>query len=156
MNSTWNVSKRDSGVMANTERSSTENVTCISMVSGTFANSGETPWSRVVVGLSMTPIIVLGSVGNILSLLVWMKIRRCKNSTACFLAALTVADLFALLTAGLNFWLTEVMFTDVRITGRFACKFIIYMDFVCQFVSAWIITLVTAERAVSLWFPYKY
>ena len=60
-------------------------------------------WARLVVGSLMSPIILLGTIGNVLSLLVWIKVRRCRNSTACFLAALAVADLSALLTAGLNF-----------------------------------------------------
>ena len=104
----------------------------------------------------MSPIIVLGSIGNILSLLVWVNVRRCKNSTSCFLAGLAIADLFALLVSGTNFWMSNVMETDLRNTGIFACKLFVYVDFSSQFSSAWIIVLVTTDRAIAVWCPYKY
>ena len=116
---------------------------------------GEQTWPKILVASTMTPIIVLGCVGNILSLLVWVKIRRCKTSTACFLACLAIADLVALLT-GLNFWMANVVETDLRFTSRFACKLLVYVDFAAQNTSAWIVVLVTAERAFATWFPFRF
>lgn len=116
----------------------------------------ETTWSRVLVGVTMLPIIVLGTVGNILSLLVWLKICRCRTSTACFLAALAVADLLSIFIGGVNFWISEVTLTDPRSINRATCKFMVYMDFTCQFISAWLIALITSERAVCLWFPHAF
>ena len=122
----------------------------------TASTAVEISWSKTLVVSTMSPIIVLGSIGNILSLLVWVKIRRCKNSTSCFLAGLAIADLFALLVSGTNFWMSNVMETDLRNTGIVACKFFVYVDFSSQFSSAWIIVLVTTDRAIAVWCPYKY
>lgn len=112
-------------------------------------------WPKILVASTMTPIIVLGFIGNTLSLLVWVKIRRCRTSTACFLACLAIADLVALFT-GLNFWMAYVVNTDLRFTSRFSCKFLVYLDFASQFASAWIVVLVTVERAIAACLPFKY
>ena len=112
-------------------------------------------WHKTLVASTVTPIIVLGIIGNILSLLVWVKIRRCKTSTACFLACLAIADLVALLT-GINFWMANVVKFDLRFTGSIACKLLVYVDFAAQNASAWIVTLVTAERAIASWLPFRF
>ena len=116
---------------------------------------GEETWPKILVASTLTPIIVFGFIGNILSLLVWVKIRRCRTSTACFLACLAIADLVALFT-GVNIWMTYVVNTDLRFTSRFSCKFIVYLDFAAQYASAWIIVLVTIERAIAACLPFKY
>ena len=112
-------------------------------------------WHKTLVASTMTPIIVLGFIGNILSLLVWVKIRRCRTSTACFLACLAIADLVALLT-GMNFWMANVLKFDLRVTSSVACKLLVYVDFAAQNASAWIVVLVTSERAVASWFPFHF
>ena len=116
---------------------------------------GEETWPKILVASTMTPIIVFGFIGNILSLLVWVKIRRCRTSTACFLACLAIADLAALFT-GVNIWMAYVVNTDLRFTSRFSCKFFVYLDFAAQYASAWIIVLVTIERAIAACLPFKY
>ena len=127
----------------------------VTMQNNRTETEDEETWSKILVASTMTPIIVLGCVGNILSLLVWVKIRRCKTSTACFLACLAIADLVALFT-GLNFWMAYVVKIDLRFTSRFSCKFLVYLDFASQYASAWIVVLVTVERAVAACFPFKY
>ena len=112
-------------------------------------------WHKTLVASTMTPIIVLGFIGNILSLLVWVKIRRFRTSTACFLACLAIADSVALLT-GMNFWMANVLKFDLRFTSSVACKLLVYVDFSAQNASAWIVVLVTAERAVASWFPFHF
>ena len=118
-------------------------------------SGGEETWPKILVASTMTPIIVLGFIGNILSLLVWVKIRRCRTSTACFLACLAIADLAALFT-GVNFWMAYVVKTDLRFISTFSCKFIVYLDFAAQYASAWIVVLVTIERAIAACLPFKY
>ena len=116
----------------------------------------EETWPKILVASTMTPIIVLGFIGNILSLLVWVKIRRCRTSTACFLACLAIADSVALITSINNLWMAYVVNTDLRFTSRFSCKFLVYLEFASQFASAWIVVLVTVERAIAACLPFKY
>ena len=112
-------------------------------------------WSTFLVGAIMSPIIILGLIGNIFSLLVWIKGRRRKTSTARFLSALAVADMLVLCTSGLEFWIGYVFHVDIRISSRFLCKFFYYLAYVGPSVSAWILVSVTVERALSVWIPHK-
>ena len=83
--------------------------------------TGET-WSTFLVGSMMSPVILLGVIGNLFSLLVWIKGRRRKTSTARFLSALAIADLFVLCTSGVEFWIGYVINVDIRIYSRYICK----------------------------------
>ena len=116
--------------------------------------TGET-WSTFLVGSIMSPIILLGVIGNMFSLLVWIKGRRRKTSTARFLSALAVADLFVLCTSGVEFWIGYVLNVDIRIYARFLCKIFYYVAYVGPSVSAWILVSVTVERTLSVWIPHK-
>ena len=127
----------------------------VAMENNLTMSGDEETLPKILVASTMTPIIVLGVIGNILSLLVWVKIRRCRTSTACFLACLAIADLLSLVY-GLNFWLVYVVDIDLRFTSSFSCKFLVYLNFAAQYASAWIVVLVTVERAIAVCFPFKY
>lgn len=116
--------------------------------------SGQT-WSTVLVGSVMSPIILLGVIGNMFSLLVWIKGRRRKTSTARFLSALAVADIFVLCTSGVEFWVGYVFHVDIRLYATFICKCFYYVAYVGPSVSAWILVSVTIERTLSVWIPHK-
>ncbi|XP_045196298.1 galanin receptor type 2-like [Mercenaria mercenaria] len=112
-------------------------------------------WLTLVTGICLSPVIVLGVLGNIFSLLVWVKGRRRKTSTARYLSALAVADIIVLLTTALEFWLSYVVYLDIKVTGTFTCKFFYFMAFFAPSLSAWILAAVTIERALSVWIPHK-
>ena len=112
-------------------------------------------WSTFLVGSVMSCIIILGIIGNIFSLLVWIKGRRRKTSTARFLSALAIADILVLCTSGLEFWIGYVFHMDIRLSARFMCKFFYYISYVGPSISAWILVSVTIERTLSVWIPHK-
>ena len=112
-------------------------------------------WSTFLVGAVMSPIIILGIIGNMFSLLVWIKGRRRKTSTARFLSALAIADMLVLCTSALEFWIGYVLHVDIRLSSRFVCKFFYYVAYVGPSISAWILVSVTIERALSVWIPHK-
>ena len=116
--------------------------------------TGET-WSTFLVGSMMSPIILLGVIGNMFSLLVWIKGRRRKTSTARFLSALAVADMFVLCTSGVEFWIGYVINVDIRIYSRVICKIFYYVAYAGPSISAWILVSVTVERTLSVWIPHK-
>lgn len=112
-------------------------------------------WQTLTIGITMSPIIVLGVLGNLFSLFVWVKGRRRKTSTARYLSALAVADMIVLLTVGVEFWISYVLRTDIKVFGTFPCKFLYFMNFFSPSLSAWILVAVTIERALSVWIPHK-
>ncbi|XP_052286337.1 neuropeptide SIFamide receptor-like isoform X2 [Dreissena polymorpha] len=94
-------------------------------------------WQTIVNATLLSPIILLGIVGNMFSLLVWIKGRRRKTSTARYLSALALADILVLGIPATEFWIANVLHLDIRA------------------ISAWILVTVTIERTISVWFPHR-
>ncbi|KAL4232957.1 hypothetical protein ACF0H5_007645 [Mactra antiquata] len=113
------------------------------------------PYLTIITGVILSPIILLGVLGNLFSLLVWIKGRRRKTSTARYLSVLAIADITVLLTAALDFWISYVIQIDVKAMGTFPCKFLSFMAFWAPCFSAWILMAVTVERAMSVWIPHR-
>ncbi|XP_060576924.1 FMRFamide receptor-like [Ruditapes philippinarum] len=100
-------------------------------------------------------LIILGTVGNCLSILVLT--RRCirSSTTALFLTVLAFSDLFVLYTGLLRQWLIHLFEVDVRTISEFGCKLNIWMVYSSLDFSAWILIVVTLERVISAWLPHK-
>lgn len=100
-----------------------------------------------------TPAIVLtGSVGNILSVLVFFKTKLRKLSSSYYLAALGISDTCFLLLSFLG-WLN---FIDVNITQEIAfCQLITFLSGVCSFLSVWFVVAFTVERFIAVLYPLK-
>lgn len=99
------------------------------------------------------PVLVLtGSVGNILSVLVFFKTKLRKLSSSYYLAALGISDtcfLFGLLAT----WLT---FMDIKIYNReIFCQFFTYFTGLCSFLSVWYVVAFTVERFIAVLYPLK-
>ena len=100
-------------------------------------------------------LIILGSVGNCLSILVLT--RRCirSSTTALYLTVLAFSDLFVLYTGLLRQWLIYLFEVDVREVSEFGCKLNIWLVYSSLDFSAWILIVVTLERVISAWFPHN-
>lgn len=100
-----------------------------------------------------TPLIVLaGSVGNILSVLVFFKTKLRKLSSSYYLAALGVSDTCFLLTSFCQ-WFN---FADVNLYNQnIFCQFFTYVSFVSSFLSAWYVVAFTVERFIAVLYPLK-
>ncbi|WAR14089.1 SIFAR-like protein [Mya arenaria] len=112
-------------------------------------------WQTVTAAVCLSPIIVLGVIGNLFSLLVWIKGRRRKTSTARYLSALALADILVLLLPAAEFWVFYVLHVDLRAKSWFLCKFYSYLTYLTPVTSAWILVAVTVERAMSVWIPHR-
>ncbi|XP_076080037.1 cysteinyl leukotriene receptor 2-like [Mytilus galloprovincialis] len=107
-----------------------------------------------------TPIIiVVGILGNTLSLNVFLSRNLRSLSSSTYLAALSVSDLFILtfyvtvewLRRGLTFLFpgSNVRFLDVN--GM--CEFQLYISYVSRFMSSWLLVAFTVERYIGICFP---
>lgn len=100
-----------------------------------------------------TPILVFtGSIGNILSVLVFFKTKLRKLSSSYYLAALGISD-----TCFLFFlFLTWLSFIDVNIYNRPVwCQLITYLTYVFSFLSVWFVVAFTVERFIAVLYPLK-
>ena len=110
----------------------------------------------VYLGLILFIIIVLGVAGNGISMLVWIKGRRCRKSPcAIFLRALSVSDTFALCIPALNEAVGLIVGAYPNHQNIIICKTEVFGRHFGLLVSSWIIVFFSIERTLSVLQPLK-
>lgn len=100
-----------------------------------------------------TPFLALtGSIGNILSVLVFFKTKLRKLSSSYYLAALGISDTCFLVSLIIP-WLTVL---NINIYHEdFTCKLTQFVSTVCSFLSVWFVVAFTVERFIAVLYPLK-
>lgn len=100
-----------------------------------------------------TPALVfVGSIGNILSVIVFFKTKLRKLSSSYYLAALGISDTCFLLGAFVS-WLNYI---NINIYNKnYYCQFFTYMSGLCSFLSVWFVVAFTVERFIAVLYPLK-
>ena len=100
-----------------------------------------------------TPCLVFfGSIGNILSVIVFFKTKLRKLSSSYYLAALGISDTCFLLSAFVS-WL---YYLNINIYNRdYYCQFFTYISGLCSFLSVWFVVAFTVERFIAVLYPLK-
>ena len=99
-------------------------------------------------------IIVLGTVGNILSILVMLR-KRFRRTTMCFyLIALAIADMLVLYCSLLPKSLERYLSTRFLRHSDFLCKTWNFLIIYVSHIAPWIIVCLTSERFVAVIFPH--
>jgi hypothetical protein len=98
-------------------------------------------------------VVVLGSINNIISIVVWRRGKRCKSrSCGIYMWSLSLNDLFLLLILGPEFALFKSGY-KLRNEYTFICKFIRFGGHVFPQISAWITVAIAVERMLYVCFP---
>ena len=108
---------------------------------------------NIVVGLNMyglPVLIIIGIVGNILSLVVFLTTRLRQQSISVYLAFLNVVDTLFLLCIGV-IWLGWVKVMVMNMAGW--CQITVYLSYVSGFLSVWTVVGFTVERFIVVYFP---
>lgn len=100
-----------------------------------------------------TPTLVLsGSIGNILSVIVFFNTKLRKLSSSYYLAALGISDTCFLLGAFVP-WLNYI---NINIYNRnYYCQFFTYISGLCSFLSVWFVVAFTVERFIAVLYPLR-
>ena len=100
-----------------------------------------------------TPALVLsGSLGNILSVIVFFKTKLRKLSSSYYLAALGISDTCFLLGAFVP-WLNYI---NINIYNKnYCCQFFTYFSGLCSFLSVWFVVAFTVERFIAVLYPLR-
>ncbi|XP_067681352.1 galanin receptor 2a-like [Haliotis asinina] len=105
----------------------------------------------------ISPILILvGTVGNLLSIVVLTRKGMRKSNVSKYLTCLAVADLAVIYTGLLSAWIKHMF--DVTVSGihEAACKIHTWLLYSSLHTSAWILVSVTIERTVFVWNPLRY
>ena len=101
-------------------------------------------------------IVVIGTVGNFLTL-VTVTSRQCKKSSfTVYLGALAVFDTLILYTVGTQMWMRFVFDVNTADLGTFMCKCYFFTSFLFPQTSSWLVVALTVERTVGTYFPQQY
>ena len=101
-------------------------------------------------------IIVLGTVGNILSISVMLR-KQFRHTTMSFhLIALAIADTLVLYCALLPKFLYAYLSTSLELHSKFLCKMKYFLGIYVTHVASWIVVCLTSERFVAVIFPHYY
>lgn len=100
-----------------------------------------------------TPLITFtGSIGNILSILVFFRTKLRKLSSSYYLAALGVSDTGFLLVnffQWLNFFDIHLYNTDIL------CQLFTFLSGLCAALSVWFVVAFTVERFIAVLYPLR-
>lgn len=97
-------------------------------------------------------VIVLGTVGNCISVLAFFTTKLRKLSSSFYLGALAISDTGFLLALFLS-WLNSFGVPLFNISGL--CELSIYLTYVCSFLSAWLVVGFTVERFIAVRYPLR-
>lgn len=97
-------------------------------------------------------IIIAGSVGNILSVLVFFKTKLKKLSSSYYLAALAISDTGFLIVVMFN-WLSNL---EVQLYNKPGwCQLFQFLTALFIFLSVWFVVAFTVERFIAVMYPLK-
>jgi hypothetical protein len=101
-------------------------------------------------------LILFGTTGNTLTIIVLINKRLRASPTSIFLATLALSDILALVTGLLRQWIKYTFKVDIRedltVTG---CRFHWFMVYVTTQCSSWMLICVTLERVISSYIPHR-
>ena len=122
-------------------------------------NAGEVSfrYSINAIRMSFLPLIVVGTVTNVLNLAVFTRPKMKSLSTTVYLLALSVADLgvmyFELFRIWFE-WMDKMVDPALYMTDTY-CKLGNYLNVACRDFSNWLIAAITVERLIVLAAPLK-
>ncbi|XP_025078660.1 uncharacterized protein LOC112554822 [Pomacea canaliculata] len=99
-------------------------------------------------------LLLVGTMGNMLSILVLSRKRLRQLTTMFYLTVLAIADLAVLYTGLLRLWLDNVFGEYLRLQSDFACKFHTFIVYLALDFSVWILVAVTVDRCICVSAPF--
>ena len=101
-------------------------------------------------------ILVAGSVGNTLILVIQRRVGHAVSDTALsvFICSLAVSDM-CMLTVGVTFWFLRSLHIDISTFHDASCKLVYFFLYVLGQTSSWFLVSMTTHRAACILWPHK-
>ena len=100
------------------------------------------------------PIILLGTLGNILCIIVYKRKKVKEHAFSICLMMLAVSDTIILNVGFGQRWITYTFSYELR-RSNLLCKLSVFLTWFSGDVSNWILCLITIQRFISVWLPTK-
>lgn len=100
-------------------------------------------------------IICVGTLGNALSFAVLGRSRMRRTSVYLYLMALACVDTAVLYLSAFKTWLRVVVDFEFLHVSDAACRTTLFAVQLVMHMSAWLLVLVTADRFIAVWFPFR-
>lgn len=104
----------------------------------------------------VSPVLIIGgSMGNVLSIIIMSKRRFMNSPSTVFLLALAVADLCVLYVGLLRQWVKYTFDVDIRDLSPITCKVHWWLMYTVADIAVWILPAITVERLIATICPLK-
>ncbi|CAM1298493.1 TRHR (predicted) [Pycnogonum litorale] len=113
------------------------------------------PTYRIVGTLFLTPILIVGVIGNVMVVTVVARTRSMRTPTNCYLVSLAFADILVLITSIPNEIVAYYLLADQWIYGKVGCLIFVYLQYLGINASALSITAFTIERYIAICHPMR-
>ena len=100
-------------------------------------------------------IIVMGTLFNILTIIVLLRKRMRSSSSSRYLIVLAVCDILSLNIGLWRHYIKEVMKVDIRNFSDAGCKIHVFLLYFFTHLSGWVLIFLAVERFIAVWFPFK-
>ena len=111
---------------------------------------------KFICGLILFFIILVGTAGNIISLIVWSSGKRCRSlSGSVYLMTLAVSDTSVLCCVALFYAVLYVFDMNLANVNVFMCKLLTTSWHFPNLVSVWIVVCLTVERVIAVCWPLQ-
>ena len=107
---------------------------------------------KLMLQIVLPVLLVLGTIGNMLSVIVLSRKAMKKSVSSTFLLGLSVADLLVLYVCLMRDWIRYIK-TDVRHAANWTCKGQYWLHYALLDFSIWLLTALTVERFLSTFKP---
>jgi hypothetical protein len=112
------------------------------------------PWDYMV--LIVAPIfILLGTVGNVLSIIVLLRLARKGATMSIYLVALAASDIVVLWNGCFPLWLSKLGVTHFALLHITVCKVSVFAQSLFTHMSSWLQVTVTIARMMAVCSPFK-
>ena len=101
------------------------------------------------------PIIVMGTLGNILCVIVCRRKRLKEHAFSICLIVLAVADTFTLHIGFWQHWVKITFAYELTRRSSTLCKLVVFLSWCFGDLSSWVLCLITIQRFISVWLPNK-
>ena len=100
-------------------------------------------------------LLFFGTLGNLLSWIVFSQTSLCKSTTAFYFRILAIADTVALNVGLWPNWMRDAFELHLYQQTDAACRIQTYLKYVLPDFAVWVLVIMTVERLVGVWWPHR-